>query len=348
MNKIIGIVSSQSLGGTFLDWSLHFLSGQTQYYHAVLKQWIPLSNDPVNRSNAHGHKKNHPCGYQYAKETIDLFKQSQPALYSYYAGLITPDLIAADLDINVKSLVDHQWEEIVTAQTKNFQAQWQYCCENSNAVIFISLPTHAWLYKFFNRNLDRMLFENRPASSQDEIWQQFDEVFFANSKKIWDHNQLTEIWDRRERMALCWRPFDLRYTQIDQVDFLKSHFKIDSTDLWHNGVDVVKEMMSFCGLEISPSRFQSWQDVYRNWQLIQKPIVDFVYNHRDIIDAIITNKDYALLDLTFEQEVVIQHCLIYQHNLNLKTWQLRKFPTNAQDLHTLLEPNIHPITNGYQ
>jgi hypothetical protein len=72
-------------------------------------------------------------------------------------------------------------------------------------------------------------------------------------------------------------------------------------------------------------------------------LLEFCYNYKHIVDSVVNNWYYQI-DLTFEQEVVIQHCLIYQHNLNLKTWELTKFPSNTQDLHKLLEPNIHPIT----
>ena len=49
----------------------------------------------------------------------------------------------------------------------------------------------------------------------------------------------------------------------------------------------------------------------------------------DVFDAIVHNWYYEIDNLTFEQEVIIQHCLIYQHGLNLKTRQLEKFPSNT-------------------
>ena len=61
------------------------------------------------------------------------------------------------------------------------------------------------------------------------------------------------------------------------------------------------------------------------------------------MDAIVNNWHYEI-DLTFEQEVIVQHCLIYQHGLNLKTWQLEQFPRNTRDLHRLLEPNTHTVS----
>ena len=40
--------------------------------------------------------------------------------------------------------------------------------------------------------------------------------------------------------------------------------------------------------------------------------------------------------------------LIYKYGLNLKTWQLEKFPNNTKQLHELLEENIHPIEKIYE
>jgi hypothetical protein len=48
-------------------------------------------------------------------------------------------------------------------------------------------------------------------------------------------------------------------------------------------------------------------------------------------------------NLDFYKEVIIQNALLYKQNLNLKNWQLEKFPANTQDLHKLLEPNIHQL-----
>ena len=42
------------------------------------------------------------------------------------------------------------------------------------------------------------------------------------------------------------------------------------------------------------------------------------------------------------EQAFTQHKLICKHNLNLKTQQLETF-TNTQQLHNLLEPNIHTL-----
>ena len=105
--------------------------------------------------------------------------------------------------------------------------------------------------------------------------------------------------------------------------------------------------MDFCELPIDQARLDSWLVVYREWQQLQLNILEFTFNYQHIVDAIVNNWYYKLDNLTFEQEIVIQHCLIYQHGLNLQTWQLEKFPDNTQQLHRLLEPNTHKIESIY-
>jgi hypothetical protein len=62
----------------------------------------------------------------------------------------------------------------------------------------------------------------------------------------------------------------------------------------------------------------------------------------EIVDDILYNRPRNLLDFELDllQEAIIQQKLIKNYNLNLQNWQLDKF-TNTQQLHKLLEPNVH-------
>jgi hypothetical protein len=62
----------------------------------------------------------------------------------------------------------------------------------------------------------------------------------------------------------------------------------------------------------------------------------------EIINLIIEGRpmDLKRFDLDVLQESVIQHFLLYKHNLNLKTFGLEKFENTLQ-LHNLLEPNVY-------
>lgn len=77
--------------------------------------------------------------------------------------------------------------------------------------------------------------------------------------------------------------------------------------------------------------------------MMQNDALKFYRSLSHIVECIVQGGYYELPALSLEQEAIIQHCLIYQHNLNIKTWQLEKFPSNTIRLHQLLEPNSHSL-----
>ena len=180
----------------------------------------------------------------------------------------------------------------------------------------------------------------RPTSIND-LKNEHREIFFKESNQTWTELGLTNRWDIRERMSLDSRPFN---TDFPDININCQHLWINSLDLWTRTEYTLTKIMKYLELDIMPNRLEKWLPVCKKWQEKQLKILDFAYNYQHIINSIVNNIYYEI-DLTFEQEVVIQHCLIYQHNLNLKTWQLEKFPNNTQELHKLLEPNCHILGN---
>ena len=104
------------------------------------------------------------------------------------------------------------------------------------------------------------------------------------------------------------------------------------------------EILNFIGNNIDQSRWNSWMSVHNQWRQLHAQ--SFSRNFTEIINAIVNNQYMSLkrYDIDFYKEVLIQHTLIFQHNLNLKTWNLTKFPDNTQDIHALLEPNFHNLS----
>ena len=167
-------------------------------------------------------------------------------------------------------------------------------------------------------------------------------MFFSQSLEKWKDLSLDNVWDLREQMALNLRPFDLSRIEFVPDQHL-SYLWINSIDLWTRTPQVIEKIMKYLQLPVGKEQWDQWLPVCLNWQKIQLDILEFCFNQPHIVKAIVNNWDYEI-DLTFEQEVIIQHCLIYQHGLNLKTWQLERFPCNTRDLHILLEPNTHQVS----
>lgn len=340
MTKLVCCTSAaSSVGCTFLDWSIHFLSGKNKFLNSNAKGWLDLVSDPLVNNNAHAHKKNHPSGFKETESIIKFLKEYNE-LVSYYPFPIRIESAGADVNIHNVPTNSDEWQRIRNYQKDDYNRLLKYSESESAKIIFISLDNSLILYHRFTRSLDRLIYTNRPAKSIEEVRDTVDSLFFKESVEYWDKLGLNNIWDKRERLALCTRPLD--HSDLIAVDFSFDHYWLDSRTWWQDGKRQIREIMNWLDISIDPNRFDTWITIYQNWQAIQFKALDFQYNCKHIIDCIINDWSYDI-DLTFDQEIVIQHCLIYQHGLNLKTWQLEKFPKNTQDLHQLLEPNIHKI-----
>lgn len=352
MKNIVCVASANSVGCTFLDWSIHFLSGQDSFYSVEQESLIPLSSNPVTQLNAHGHKKNHPSGNDQGRLYLDhLLSNYNHGLMTMYPYMLSADTVANSLNIDTHSALSAtDYEKILKIQRANYASLIDHCLDQDVKIIYISVDDRNILYFRENRSAERMFFKPQPYKDIHDQYAEMNQVFFASSEKIWKSAGLDNIWDRREQMALNLRPFDrsvvLQSTDV-WFDQTRPHFNLNAQSLWYHGQHVLPKVMQFLDLTIDSTRWDTWVTIYAKWQRIQLDILEFGFNYQHMINAIVNNWYYDLGNLTFTDEVVIQHCLIYQHGLNLKTWQLSKFPSNAQDLHKLLEPNHHPIEAIY-
>ena len=336
------ITSRRGVGCTFFDWTIHFLSGQKHFYQADQKQCIPLCQDPVLDINAHGHLKNCVNGSANAAKMIDNFLCLEPnQLYSLYqTPLIVLDA-AKDLDIPMDSIAqEDNYKKIVQRRDQEYDNIFEICYQKSVPLIYIANDPRMQLYYLTVRSLDLDFLLVRSSSSK-EVRERFQQTFFSDSINTWNQLELTNIWDQRECFALNTRPFLPQH--CDTSAMVYPHLWINCQDLWTRGEEAAVKMLKYLQMNLDQERLVQWRPIYTKWQQKQLALLEFCYNYKHIVDSVVNNWYYQI-DLTFEQEVVIQHCLIYQHNLNLKTWELTKFPSNTQDLHKLLEPNIHPIT----
>ena len=344
MNKKICVTSTRAVGCTFIDWSLHFLSGQNDFYQSTYQSWLPLNQNPITKNNSHGHLKNHPAGQKNLESVLKLFDaQSQDRFYTVYPISLHLDKAAQELGIDLSN-VGKDYKILKDYISKDYNRLLETCYQQNTKLIFVATDPRVPFYFLHPRSLDRGLLKLGPINSSEAYIDEIQNIFFTQSINTWNKLGLTNIWDIRERRAL-----DLRiYSDSENfaTSFKSPHLWINSVDFWTRGKEVIHDIMNYAELEILQDKFESWSFIYKNWQDIQLNALKFDYNCDHIIDAIINNWYYQI-DLTFEQEIVIQHLLIYKHNLNLKTWELTKFPNNTQDLHKLLESNIHSIPDIY-
>jgi len=336
MKNLISVTSVFSVGCTFLEWSINYLAGKTKYLHRK-KGLIDLVENPVEKINAHGHQKNHPRGFEETQDFTN-FLQQHSDFVTMYPCLMNSDIAAHKLGMDILNIDQKQWAEITNLQTQDFNEMLGWLSDRDAKIIFVSLGQDLAVYESSNlRQIERHFYNSEKIKSVDEARQAKDLIFFKESSNCWNNLNLTNIWDTRERLALDTRPLSL---PCFKVNLSVPHYWLDSQELWYNGISKIKDIMLWLEIPMDQTRIEHWKQVYIKWQKIQHNCLEFQYQYKHIVEAIINGWSYPI-NLTFDQEVVIQHCLIYQHNLNLKTWQLEKFPNNTSELHKLLEPNIH-------
>jgi hypothetical protein len=344
MKKIVCLTSSKSVGCTFVDWSIYFLSGQTRFFNARDHQWQALINNPIIKNagvgNAHMHDKNHPSGQQRTQSYIDAIAQQPDGLYSVYPSPPYFELVCEQLGIDYQQLSNaNLLDQVVTHQYREYFATLDSCIEQDLKLIFIHSDPRAVGYFWEVRSLDRTVFTNQAVTSPEEIIHEVNQVFFNDVV----HDT---VWDQRERMSLNLRPFDLKFHQFDYGTSHK-HLWLNCLELWQSPITTLMRIMQYLELDIDPQRLVSWEPIAHMWQEIQSRNLRFFHQLDHIVQAIVKGWHFPLSELTLKQEAIIQHCLIYSHNLNIKTWNLEKFPSNTIELHKLLEPNFHTIKNIY-
>jgi len=346
--KIIASMSLNSVGCTFLDWSILYLSGQDSFYSFKEQQFIPLIQNPITSINAHGHKKNHVAGHIRNKESIEKFLLSQQGLLTLYFAPLRLIEASEQLQIDIRS----QEFATNTSKIKNHVLQdlssfWNYLHSLKSKILWIADDPNLSILHLTPRHTEGKITDLNPTTL-DDIDNDFQDIFYPGKKKFWADLNLTDVWDERERRAL-----DLRINACEDINeensipFYLPHLHITTLEWWTQGESVIQQAMNFCELEIDQRRWEKWLNIYNQWQKTVHSRLSFYYRIPTILNAIVNNWYYDLGELSFEQEVAIQHYLIYKYNLNLKTWNLVKFPKNAQDLHKLLEPNIHPVQDIY-
>jgi hypothetical protein len=337
MSKIVCVTSIEPLGCTFLDWSILFLSGCQKFYQTDIEQFVPLVSDPVTQINAHQHQKNQCSGYQNTVQLLKKLKLINSDCKSFYPFPLNPGQACVDLNIS-EDQVAASWPEVYEYIQNDYRRLLQELATDPDVqLIFVECSPELSLYnKLSQRAQDVFGFANltntypdSTANKQAEI----DRLFFQDNTQWLDN-----IWDQRERRALNTRWFD--YKHFD-VDYRLSMLRLHGLELMWMGENALNKTMRYLNRPIL--NIDHWNTVYSKWQKIHIQTYDFVLNFDHIMRCIISGHSYQLPELTLDQEVLIQHCLIYQHNLNLKTWKLEKF-TNTKQLHDLLEPNIHDLT----
>ena len=315
---MLAILTDPASGGTFLSWTVYYLSGKTHYFSVRKQSVVTLTDNPLTAKNAHGFVPNQPWDEDEFKKFLPLLVDTEECMYMH------------ELRSGTKEAV-------------------QQLCEQSTKVIILSIHPDQMLYQCGyapRATLIPAWGSQQKLSDPDDIYNDVTNHFFKESKQQWEKENLTDVWDKREFIALNFDPFDHR-SILDYIDNNTNYYHVNALNLWTDFDQCVHKLFDYLGVSISQGRYQTWLSVYNQWKNIHIKRLMFAQNFKTIINNILSGIDFDLtaFDLDIQQEAAIQHLLIYKHNLNLKTWQLVKF-TNTKQLHDLLESNIHDLNKS--
>lgn len=329
------------MGGTFLDWSIRYLSGVTHFVNTRLGV-IPLIENPLIINTAHGHLKNHPHGVNEFKNAVEKLLSSDA--YSPHiiyangrrinevfkevsdAGTITDDSIYN----HVNNVIETELLEI-----------HRFCNNKNIPLINLELTTDPLYLRKYRG--DGLLLLNGEEATYDAKLEEFKQFF--NNGVLFGKDDAT--YAKREFIALNIRPFTLPKRIIDSN---LEHIHLSALDLWTIGEIKIAEILSKVGIPLDQTRISNWREVYRIWSQKQNTILSFSRNFDVICNSILNNyyHDLSVYELDLFDEAIIQHALIYRHGLTLKSWGLNKFPDNTKKLYPLLEKNVyHPVEDIY-
>jgi hypothetical protein len=336
MHKKICLTSNRSVGCTFVDWSIHFLSGQTKFYQAEDDRWLDLTTNPLGKENAHNHLKNHPKGYDSTLQVFEKFNKQSTGIFSVYPGSLTVKHAYKKLNLEFDQ---EKINEANDYSHQDFAKIFDLCHEYNTKIIYIHSDSEIDLYHLETRHTTTEFFSKPGVGPVADVADEFEGLFFDNA--IEGFKESTHIWDVKERKALNFNIPNFKSTYPTYPTIELEHFWVDSRTVWTLGEETMRKILDYVELKLDNDRLTAWLPIYNKWQTIQFKHLNFCYVFPHIIESIINNWYYELDNLSLIQEIAIQSYLIRKHNLNLKTWQLSKFPSNTKDLHALLEPNIH-------
>lgn len=329
--SLITVITDPAVGGTFLSWSLLWLSGQEQHYNCRKSMAQPVCARPLNDVNAHGFEVNHVT-------TVG-------------------ELDRALTDLRPRAAADHQVIYFHNFEYDRGEQSWPFdaaldahnvsrACVRSDRTLVVYLPSEHYLYynKFETRKLRKKWSDlSSVCKDAQEQHREFIAYFFGDDLDRWNSQGLVDVWDYREFLALNLRPDQQARFELDMFS---NHdcFRISATDLWFCLDLTIVDIFEYLDLTLDSDRWQSWLEQYQSWKQIHYERMKFVWAFDFIMQSILHGRDLDLarFNLDIMREAAIQHSLIYKHNLNLKSHGLDKF-VNTKQLHNLLEPNCHQL-----
>lgn len=321
---LVSVLSEPAKGGTFLSWSLYYLSGAKQYYHGGVDRVADLVDNPVLKNNAHGFYPNHmnpldnTVPDDYSDKLIHNLKQHNTRLNVAYLHNYS-GFDETSRNKRLVNLVTELSDKIVIVTNNKKHALY-------DATFGERVPLHA------------KLTDNRVVNkTYKEQFDDFVDFFLKDSLAQWDRKLLDDPWEMREFLALSYDS-QSALSILPIVDLQKDHYLLDFFQMINSLDFVIEDLLRYLDIEVDRNRLVKWSDVYQQWRKIHYHRFQFATYFDIIVEYIIKgyNMDLTRFNLDLLQESAIQQELIKKYSKTLKAYGLVKF-TNTLELYNLLE-----------
>ncbi len=293
-------------GGTFLNWSLHYLSAQKKHYF-VDGSSIDISEYPlVDGLNAHGHKTNS------SNRPGDLFFDQQYKL-----------LDKNNKSAGIKILHFYSRGDINEGVTLNA------CVHDGGRVIVLAAETDHFRHRFRGRSFEYLDFD-------------YFRNFILSQNKNLDPAKISTPGLLREFIVFNMRKWDndIKISVLDIVGRSvdnQHYFVLKKEDLLTKSEQALRECMQWLGLKIDEQRVKIWLTVAESWaaDVLSHQKNDARWNH--MVEAIVLGKDFHCGRLSLMQEGALIYDVLVSSGCFVSARHFDMLPDNAREINKLIK-----------
>lgn len=313
---IFSITTTQfNLGTVFLIWSIHKITGHTEYFDSRTGAKRDIPKHPLLKGiTAHKMRPNYCSSVETFEKLLGQIPRDgsinhlkvTPEVYSlkqYHEDVRRVHQLSKGKKIKVVHMTCRNLQHLIGFLRFDYeQPNWQ------NDIEMVKKHcSHYWPNFFEHRNM------------------------YQNKLETWH--------DIREAIALNIRPDDF-WTHYQPVVTDEMLYTCQMEDLLTQGKDEMCKVLNFLGFDYRYEDLNDWCDVNKEWSDNLHHYIEFCNDIDIIVETIISNKQIDLTKYRLDvlKESILLHFLIFKHDLNLHSG-IDKFPTNTREIHSLLVQN---------
>ena len=309
MNRFINILAAGGTGGTFLDWSISYLSSlcleKVYIDNSMQAHTVNVLHNPLKNHTCHLHSKTHPsCGN--FGEVYAIYKTVGHQDHPFCA-------------YTVDELIDGA-EEGYTHLVSTFD----------DVMHLLYMHTMADIDTVFGLQYTRIQGQ----------WETNKEI--SHTKSAWERRELWALYYPRMMLK------QLHITETTQLMSYNNVYALSYSDYLHNFDKIVYEFFDTINLSIIEERIQPWKHIYKLWQqIINLPFYkDLTHIIKCIVANI--DYDLSKYNISMAEEIIITSKLLFDYNLSLMADGISTMPSNTTEWHSLLEENIYHNLSEYR